>query len=452
MSDYQISETSDIEDVPCECIVAVKIKDGGQDCLACGKNAYNSQYDFSHTPAGAKRLAEAKLPVTLMSSEIKPSAVLPPKKMPTRAKKPKAVKTVNRLLEAVRFIQLAQRPKGDAMMTHCCIRYGTITAFDRTIAAGAVIQEEDLMCFPDTALLALALDKCDAEHRIVQSADQLFIESGSFSAYVPLSPADAILTAIPDPMIAPLGESFRTALKTVGVLVKDAGATLLQMAIQLNPYSAIATNGQVLLQGWHGYDFPPLGMLIPKRFADLVNKTKKEIIGFGYSSSTMPGDPTFTIHFKDKSWLRTNLYKEKFPYDITAPLNVEPAHKMPTPAHFFEAAADIANWSENGRVYCFDGRISSHPATKQNIGGARTFAMDGFAENRIYRAADLKLIAKHAVSMDMYTSDARTYFFGESVRGAITHEDIAIPEPLSAATQADVPTRMVESSVQCACQ
>lgn len=36
----------------CTCVKAVKIKDGTQDCILCGGNAYHAQFAFSHTPEG----------------------------------------------------------------------------------------------------------------------------------------------------------------------------------------------------------------------------------------------------------------------------------------------------------------------------------------------------------------------------------------------------------------
>jgi hypothetical protein len=430
----------------CKCIVAVKIKDGGQVCQLCGGDAYENKYVFAHTPEGERLMDETRDigpaiqtalalngPTFVELDEIPeddaPAAKAP--KAPKAPKTPKAktVKTAFPLLEAVQFSQLAQRPKGDVMATHCCIRYGGITAFDRTIAAGTIIREDDLACFPNTALLSMALMRCGPEYKIVQTADKLYLESGNFSAYIPLSAGEAILTAIPDAPVAPLGDEFRDAIKAVGILVKDAGATLLQMAIQLNPFTCIATNGQVIIEAHHGYDMPPFKMLIPKRFADVLNKTKKKIVSFGYSQGVTP---TFTVHFEDRSWLRTNLYKEKFKEDLVARVAVDPTHKRPIPAHFFEAAADVGAWSEDGKVYCFDGRISSHPASKQNTGSARTFAMEGFAENRIYSLAALKLIAKQAISMDSETVKGITLFFGNAVRGAVMHEYIE-PTILAAA-------------------
>lgn len=348
-----------------------------------------------------------------------PKAPKPPKPpKPVKEIKPKKETALkNPLLEAVEFIELAQKAKGDAVSTHCAIRYGTITAFDRTIAAGVIIQADELHCFPNTEKLVLALKRCTAEYRMIQMADQLFIESGEFQAYVPLAPADTLISVVPDAPIAPLGNTFRDALLTVGTLVKDNGATLLQSCIQLNPVTAIASNGQVIMEAFHGFDMPPNKLLIPKCFADKLKKTKKNIASFGFSSET------FTVHFEDRSWLRTNLYKDKLAHDLVAMISVEPAHKRDVPTGFFGAANEVSKWSSDGRVYCFDSRISSHSRDKQ-AGSAVTFAMDGFADSRIYSALALKMIAKYALSMDVDSSPDITLFFGNIVRGAVMHDRI----------------------------
>jgi hypothetical protein len=425
----------------CQCVRAVKIKDGGPNCLICGLNAYNSQYSFSHTPGGIALLAahqgaQRPAPVDLaapllasvpepprMAAEPKKIKVPKPPKPPKPAKAKKKEKTVNPLFEAVKFIALAQKSKGDEMTTHCMIAYGGITAFDRTIACGVVIKEDELNCIPNTELLLQALSHCGPEYTIVQLPESLHIASGDFAAYVPCTTADKMVTAVPDPSVAPLSDEFREAIKIVGALVKDTGTTLLQAAIQLNPYTVIATNGQVIMEAFHGHDMPPTKMLVPKGFADRLNKTKKVIKSFGFTAET------FTVHFEDRSWMRTNLYKGAMEYDIHAAINIEAINKHPIPGNFFEAADEVAKWSKDGRVFLYDSRVSSHDRESQTVGSCRTFAMDGFANNRIYSIAALKTISKVALSMDDTSSRNLALFFGTKVRGALKYDVMRDPPP-----------------------
>lgn len=418
----------------CQCVVAVKIKDGGQICQLCGLSAYENKYVFSHTPEGVALMDHnsnpdggsaddiASIERSILKAGEPPILTGPiptyvdPADPPKRARKQKTVKAVNPFLEAMQFAQLAQRPKGDPSMTHCGIRYGGVVAFDRTIAAGAPVPHNDLNCYPDTALLTMALMRCENQYRIIQYDTTLYIESAGHSSHIPIVSAESIVSAVPDPMIAPLGDAFRDSLRVTGKLIKETGAELMNMAVQLNPYTTIASDGRVILEAYHGFEFPPNAMLVPKRFVDAIKKTKRVIVGFGFSSST------FTVWFTDGWWIRTNLYNDKFSMNLLDVLNSIPTtNTVPIPAPFFDAAEYVARFGSNGMVYCFNGRISSHGPYDQQ--GATTFAMEGFTQGRAYLIDGLKAIRPHAQSIAS-DHERLTLFFGSNVRGAIMHEAV----------------------------
>jgi hypothetical protein len=330
---------------------------------------------------------------------------------------------VNHLLEAVKHIDCAQRSRGDEMATHCMIRYGQILAFNRTLAAGAPVIEDDLDCCPQTERLRMALERCGQEHQIVQEAGSLFVRAGEFSAYVPLCDPAKLTIPVPDPPCAPLGDAFRAALMVSAVLAKDNAPTVLQSCVQLNPFSCVATNGNVIMEAWHGFDMPP-GLLIPKAFADAVVKTRKQIVSFGFSDETM------TVHFEGKCWIRANLYRDKIPSMMERLVNVEEWHAIPE--GFFAQVADIAKWSEDGRVYIDNALISSHAPDKQQTGSCLTFPMPELLQGVSYSIASLKSIAKFATHYQDRAAKNVTMFCGNNLRGALAHEAIAKPEPIRA--------------------
>jgi hypothetical protein len=326
---------------------------------------------------------------------------------------------VNHLLEAVKHVSHAQRSRGDEAMTHCMIRYGRIVAFDRTIAAGAPVIEDDLDCCPQTERLRLALERCGAEHQIVQDAGSLFVRSGEFSAYVPLCDPAKLSTPIPDAACAPLGDAFRASLMITASLVKESAPTVLQSAVQLNPGSTVASNGTAILEAWHGFDMPP-GLVIPKLFADAVVKCRKKIVAFGFS------DLTLTVHFEGDCWLRTNLYKrDSVPSMLEKFVNVETMHAFPE--GFFSQVADIAKWSEDGRVYIDNFLISSHRPDKRNVGSSLSFPMTELMQGVSYSINALRSIAKFATHYQDRATPNVTMFFGNGLRGAMAHESISAP-------------------------
>lgn len=333
-------------------------------------------------------------------------------------RKPKAALFINQLLEAVKHVSAVQNGKGDDPTIHCQVRYGQIIAYSRSLAAGAPIVELDLDCCPQTEKLRLALERCGSEHSITQQADSLFVRSGDFSAYVPLCDPAKLSVPVPDPACAPLGDTFRSAVQACGTLLKENAATVLQSCIQLNAWSCVSTNGNVILEAWHGFDFPPLGMLISKAFADVIVKSNKKIVSFGFSSPTMPGPPTFTVHFEDRSWYRTNLETAKIP-DILKKLTAATYHAL-IPIDFFKQVAEIGKWSADGRVYFRNATMTSHPPQVERTGSVLSYDLVGLHLEGSYSVASLKLISKYATHFDT----AGTMFFGNNLRGAIAHEQI----------------------------
>jgi hypothetical protein len=328
-----------------------------------------------------------------------------------KSRKPK-VEHSSKLLEQTQFIRLAQRKRGDEMATHCRIKYGMMIAFERVLAAGAPIIETDLDCCPQSELLLLALEQCGS-YSITQGADGLTLRSDAFVGIIPVCDPAKLATATPDPPLAPLGDAFRAALKVSGSLVKESAATLLQSCVQLDAGACISTDGYVILQAWHGFDMPP-GLLVPKVFVDAVIKTRKEIASFGYT----PGE-TFTVHFKDQSWLRTALYKEKI-VDIAAKLR-ESSSTFELPKDFFAKVTEIAKWSEDGRVYIDNASINSHHPSKRNTGSTLSYPMPQLRQGISYSIAALKQITKYAQQIDD-SHDRLTMFYGVGLRGAILHE------------------------------
>src|ERR1019366_5278854 len=319
------------------------------------------------------------------------------------------------LLAAVKFVSNAQRKAGITIDTHAIARYGYLVAFDGVLAAGCPIVETDLNCCPHIEKLKLALEQVGTEYQITQNEDSLFLRSGEFSAYIPLAEPSQLTVAVPDAPVAALNEAFRVAVQVCGSLVKDSAQTLMQSCIQLDNGFAISTSGSVIFQYWHGCSMPP-ALLIPKRFADALNKIKKPLASFGFSKKT------FTVHFDDNSWLRTNLYQEKI---LSIESKLEKSDEtIQFPPEFFEQASLVAKWSENGDVYLKDGLIHSHnPNTHPTCASYRSCEMELLPNNLIYNAAAIAAICKYAYSYDSSFGNL-TMFYGDNLRGAIAHKQL----------------------------
>lgn len=324
-------------------------------------------------------------------------------------------KPANKLLQAVEFVSMAQSGRGPETATHSIVRYGRIVASDRMLAAGSPIEEDDLNCAPNTALLALALSKCVQEHAIVEQDRNLFVRAGDFSAFVPLCDPGLLNLPVADERTAPLGDEFRAALKVTGILVREAAPTVIQSAIQLNAFSCCSTNGNVILEAWHGYDMPP-GVVIPKAFADAVCKTSKKIACFGFS------DQSFTVHFEDGCWIKTLQYTEPIPDIVGKLADVE--QWTPFDPLFFRHVEEIGKWSQDGKVYLHDSLLSSHAPSAAASGSIQTYPQLGMKQGICYSVDSLARIAKIATHFNDQIKPGVTMFCGKNLRGAVAHESI----------------------------
>jgi hypothetical protein len=323
----------------------------------------------------------------------------------------KVKKIVNSLLDAIEFIQFAQSGKGAELTQYCMIANGAVTAFDGIIAAGVVLNEELFSC-PNSAILVQALSRCGETFALSQvAANTLSVTSGEFQAFVPCCDPSKLLHVNPDPAVAPISEALTSALKIVAPLASDKAENVLKASVRLQAGSALASNGLVLLEAWHGLDLPTI--LIPRAAAIALTKCGKVPLKFGVSDSTA------TFWFEDNSWIRTQLYKEKWPESYYEFLGL-PTSAVPIPEEFFATIKSIESFSEDGQVYCGNGYIRSHHISDNQSKGGRYGLPVSDVPARIYSIKALKQIAKIAKTFDP-SPDNRTLIFGDGWRGAIAH-------------------------------
>jgi hypothetical protein len=332
----------------------------------------------------------------------------------------------SRLLEAMRFLSLCQKKDGNEAETYCRLTHNSAVAFNSTLAIGSLI-EEDIEACPHTASMILALERCGDSYSITQLNDnRLLVRSGDFQAFVPCCDPAKLSWAAPDAAQAAITDALTGALKLLAPIVKDKAPTVLAASILLRSGSAIATNRVVIVEAWHGCNLPAIS--IPKAAATAILKSGKKVAWFGLGANTA------TFGFDDQSWIRTNLFKtqedmslllDKFASD---PREIKPA--------FFEAVRKIAPFSKDGLVYCGGNEtVSSHRSGLQ-LGGELTLMVEGGLHKRIYSIDNLKLIEKYVKKIDENAGQNVTMFFGDNIRGAIWHDELRDPIPL---TDDDIP-------------
>jgi len=157
-------------------------------------------------------------------------------------------KTCEGLINALRFISVAQKPEDDApYKTHCILHNGWAMAFNGTITAGAKI-EETLEIAPNTFKLIAALERTTKDVSIVELDGRLSIKSGSFSCFVPCW-HEGMPALAPDPPLCDISDVLRDKLEQIsGFTVDSDKKRIVECSILIRENSAFASDGAVILE------------------------------------------------------------------------------------------------------------------------------------------------------------------------------------------------------------
>ena len=327
-----------------------------------------------------------------------------------RARKPKEPNSgAASLIEALKFVALAQQKEGAPYQTHCIINGGRVGAFNGIFATGHLI-EDDLSACPHTVKLLDALGKCGANLAITQlDSGRLSIKSDRFKALVPCVPFESLGFIEPDPPIASIDDRLKIGFDMVAPLLNESAQKAMLAAALLQSNSIVGTNGSLLIEFWHGIDLPP-GLLIPKATMTAISKTGKKLSKFGYSANSA------TFFFEDNSFIKSQLYSESYPdYTMLFHDNCNP---WPLPEGFFEGIEKLNSLSDDKTVYFTNGSLAVKDAQKNESGSFEVQGLqDGLAFNMEYLLIAKPVFKK--VDFEVSPGSTKAAFFGENVRGLL---------------------------------
>lgn len=326
---------------------------------------------------------------------------------------PRKKKEESPLLSALKFVALAQRDKGPTYQTHCRIfnpeQNKTIAiAYDGILAVGVELPEELPDCCPNTLTFIHALERAKGNTATTITESQVIVKTSKFRAVVPsVGPADLHMI-YPDPAQYPLNDEFKRALIEASALTKEGAQTVVQASVMTKNGSIVGTNGHVIIEAWHGIPTPP-GLAIPKAFIQALEKVNKKIERFGLS------DISFTVWFDDGSFIKTQLYSERWP-DIDSVLNeLNGAKPTEMSRDFWEGVKTVAPFSQDGYIYLGDGEIRSHRDTEI----ATSYKCKGVPDNISMNIRFITSIEDLIKTVDFDHSERLTVFFGDKIRGAM---------------------------------
>lgn len=329
-----------------------------------------------------------------------------------RARRPKA--TANpaaSLLAALKFVAVAQKKAGTVQQQFGMISSNWAAASNGVLTVATKV-EEDLTACPHTYQLIDALSKVGEDLSITQlSPNALAVVSGAFKALVPCVAFGDFEITGPDERCAVIDDRIKAAFEAVLPLATEGAQHAHLAAVLLQSGSAVATNGHVLVEYWHGIDLPP-GMLVPKASAVAIAKAGKALTGFGYSGASA------TFWFEDDSFIKTQLFGEQYPnYQII--FNCEGLNPWPVPEEFYKAVRSIESFSRSGIVYFEDGMLASNEQEAE----ASTYKIEGLPEGMGFNAKYLLMVEPSFKNVYFDENSNKAYFFGENVRGVLSGID-----------------------------
>lgn len=321
----------------------------------------------------------------------------------------KAKKPENSLLNALQFVSVAQvKRSAIAAETHCRLWGKQLSATTAILSAGIAIQEE-IECCPDSAKLIEALKECpEAVNLTLLPTKELSVKSGNFQATIPCIEHYDIPAIFPDPRTLAVEPEFELALHKVASVANEKAKQVAFSSVWLRDGSIAATNGDVIIEAWHGCP-SPVGAIVPKLWCNALKKSKgKTLYRLG------AGDRSLTAHYEDGSWIKTRLHDDpNFP-NITAWLNL-PCEPIPVPLGFWAAVERLAPFSNDGRLYF---RREGICTDQYQTDGAINLC-DGLPVGISFSIQALQLIAPFAEKFAFNVTNSMAYFFGNKIRGAI---------------------------------
>lgn len=333
------------------------------------------------------------------------------------AKAPRKTKSVSKtcegLMNALRFISVAQKPEDDVpFKVNCILHNGWAMAFNGTITAGHPI-EETLDVAPNTYKLIAALERTTKDVSITELEGRLSIRSGAFSAFVPCW-HEGMPALAPDPALCGISDVLRDGFNQVAAITVDNDKKrIVECSILLRENSMVSTDGCLMLEFWHNHSLPT--MVLPKAFVTAILNTDKKLKAFGYGQKEVEVNGerkmigvSCTFHFEDDSYIKTQLYDEGWP-SVDIILN-KPSKPEPLPAGFYEALRNIKPFSEGKdlqkTVYFVDGALQSH-RDKQD--GA-VCEVAGVKHGPAFNIKRLERIEHCMETVDFYSSSAAFFF------------------------------------------
>lgn len=285
----------------------------------------------------------------------------------------KATKPQSDLIDALAFVSVIAKQGGTELETNVAIAHKWVVTFNGLVACGYPIADE-LLARPHTLKFLSAVKRAGNSLAISHMGNDLHLHAGKFKAIVPCLDFSTWPNVMPDAPIAPIDDTIKQALASVGVLATEGGQTVIEASVLLRDKTCIGTNRHVIMEYYHGHSLPPVA--VPKIAANYICKVSLPLvsIGFGVNYSSA------TFHYANGSWIKTQLYNEAWPDmdRIFAAGEHYSAPLMDVPPDFWEGIEALSQFTKDAEAIFFNhNQLASHSTN----GVGATYDVPGLTSN-----------------------------------------------------------------------
>lgn len=324
------------------------------------------------------------------------------------------------MLDALKFVATAIAKKDYVPgLTFYKIEDGRVTCFNGIFALSSSI-DLDFNVRPHGAKFLAAIKACEDTIALnLTPAKKLAVKSGKFKAFV-----ECLADEIPQTFLYPegkevqLGSNFMSGIKALAPAMGIDASRPWSMGIKLSGQFMFATNNLMLVQYWHGDEYP-FDIVIP----DLA---VHELLRIGEEPTKVQlGDKTATFWFGEDRWLLTNLVEGGlWPTDkLDKVLSASNGEQIAFPDGFFDDLEVLKPFlDDNGTIYLTKEGMSTSRYEGDGTIIEHSFPMiEGM---QAYHHKQLLLLQNIADTIDWTAYPRPLMFRGERLRGAIIGQTI----------------------------
>lgn len=328
-----------------------------------------------------------------------------------KPREPKVPTVTGDLINAIQWVLCAQnfaenRPDFER---HSLIANNWIMASNGVITAGHKIETE-LVASPNTQLLHAALIHAGNKLAITQAANgELMVKSNQFNSTIPVAAQGSLQVSMPDPPQIQIGTTIKDGFDIVAPIAKESAQTVESATIKLQSGSMFATNRNVIIEFWHGWQIPVF--IIPRKSVDAFRKSEHEMTAIGFSANSL------TIWYGDTAWIKTQVINEEWP-DMSKILDQFQYTFVPVPAGLKMAIEAVLPHSPDEMVHFDAGHVYSHERNEM-LSGAVVPCNDVTRPGAVI-GKNMLYVLEHATHWDPIPSNA-IMFMGINLRGAIAY-------------------------------